>query len=338
MPATIENSDPIILSSDQLERLHFLTEKAQVLPSTGEQLMQLGQLFASEYAQWAHLFSERHCAPGEVIFWEDEPGDSMYVIQSGNVTVIKGDLSTPVVLDCHTRGECIGEMALLEKSPRSATVVALDEVHLLEIDRENFFNLLRASDTFSRNIMRLLSARLRGTSNAVQRETQQKMRDPLTGLYNRYYLKNVFPHELQRAARAGYTVCLLMINIDYFKEVNDIYGHLAGDRMLQAFGSLLRSLVRRADVACRYGGEEFLILLPEVSLEVALSRAETIRLQFEALEIEHNGKIFQRTLSVSVACFPDHGNTPEALIDAADRALYRAKARGRNQVVAASPI
>lgn len=328
-------SYPTILSPDELEQLLFTIEQISPAKTVPLQLMQLGQLIANEHSQWSHLFVERHCVPGEVICRENAPGDSMYIVQSGRAAVIKGDLSNPVVLDCHERGESIGEMALLEGSPRSATVIALEETHLLEINRENFFELLRASDTFSRDIMRLLSARLRGTSDAVQRETMEKIRDPLTGLYNRYYLRSVFAHELRRAERAEYPVSVIMLDIDHFKDVNDAHGHRAGDQMLRVLGTMIRLQVRRADIACRYGGEEFLVVLPEAPLDVALARAETIRTRFESLLVEHDGNVLHCTLSAGVACFPDHGSTPDALIQAADQALYTAKKRGRNQVAAA---
>ena len=271
---TKNTNQPQFLSVSHFDRLLFSIKQMPSPPNPSEDGVLLGQLIASERSQWAHLFSERRCAPGEVIFWENDPGDSMYIVRSGRAAVIKGDLSNPVVLDCHQKGESIGEMALLEGSPRSASVIAIEPVKLLEIKRESFFELLRASTTFSQGIMRLLSARLRDTSDAVQRETMQKIRDPLTGLYNRYYMIDVLKHELDRAARVQYPVSVIMMDLDHFKEVNDTYGHLTGDQVLRSLGELVQAQVRRADVACRYGGEEFLIILPETAIDVALERAE----------------------------------------------------------------
>jgi diguanylate cyclase (GGDEF)-like protein len=228
-------------------------------------------------------------------------------------------------------------MAVLEGLPRSASVVALKPLYLYEINRENFNQLLKASPTFSQGIMRLLSARLREASNAVQRETLEKVRDPLTGLYNRHYMNSTLEHELQRANRAQYPVSLIMIDLDKFKQLNDTFGHLAGDQMLQSLGSLVQSQVRLADIACRYGGEEFLIILPETHIEVAVQRAETIRSAFAELRVSYEDQTLQGTLSVGVANFPDHGLTPEQVVQAADSALYAAKANGRNQVMIANP-
>jgi diguanylate cyclase (GGDEF)-like protein len=186
--------------------------------------------------------------------------------------------------------------------------------------------------------MRLLSARLRDTSDAVQRETMQKIRDPLTGLYNRYYINDALKYELERAERVQYPVSLIMIDIDQFKKVNDAFGHHTGDQVLQSVGELLQAQVQRVDIACRYGGEEFLLILPEVTIEMALERAEIIRSAYEKLYVEYRGRKLQGTLSLGVACFPDNGFSPDQLIQAADMALYKAKKGGRNQVVKAEKI
>jgi diguanylate cyclase (GGDEF)-like protein len=328
---TTKSSKSQFLSVSHFDRLLFATKQLPAPPNPAKDGILLGQLIAHEHSQWSHLFSERQYAAGEIIFWENEPGDSMYIVQSGRAVVIKGELSNPVILDCHKKGESIGEMALLEGSPRSASVIALEPVNLLEINRENFFELLRASDTFSQGIMRLLSARLRDTSDAVQRETMQKIRDPLTGLYNRYYMRDVLKHELERAARVQYPVSVIILDLDHFKKVNDTYGHLSGDQVLRSLSELILAHVRRADVACRYGGEEFLIILPETPAKIALERAETIRADFEQLHVEYGGQKLHVTVSLGVASFPDHGLTPDQIIQAADIALYTAKAKGRNQ-------
>jgi diguanylate cyclase (GGDEF)-like protein len=330
-----DTSQPQFLSVSHFDRLLFAIKQFSCPSIPSEDGILLGQLITSERSHWAHLFSERQCAPGEVICWENDPGDSMYIVQSGRAAVIKGELSNPIVLNCQQKGESIGEMALLEGSPRSASVIAIEPLKLLEINRENFFELLRASTTFSHGILQLLSARLRDTSDAVQRERMQKIRDPLTGLYNRYYMNDVLKHELDRATRVHYPVSVIMMDLDKFKEVNDSYGHLTGDQVLRSLGELIQLYMHRADVACRYGGEEFLIILPETPVDAALERAEKIRADYEKLRVEYKGNKVQRTVSLGVACFPDHGLTPEHIIQAADIALYTAKANGRNKAIVA---
>ncbi len=326
------NFETKILTQSDLDRIIFAVDQ---LPSTPEDEIILGQLIYRQHIQWAHLFEDCDFDAGQVIFAENDPGDSAYIIMSGRLAVIKGDFSAPIVLGCRIQEQSIGEMALLEESPRSATVVALEPVCLMEINRQNFQVLLKESTSFTEGILRLLSMRLRQASEAVELATVEKIQDPLTGLYNRRYMESMLSHELQRAQRAGYSVSLIMMDIDHFKKLNDTYGHPAGDEVLRRLAVLMKSQVRRADVACRYGGEEFLIILPETPLDVAAERAEELRTAFADLSIEHEGQMMQGKLSLGVAVSPDHAGTPQQLIKAADTALYAAKTGGRNRVVLA---
>ena len=165
--------------------------------------------------------------------------------------------------------------------------------------------------------------------------TQQVNCDPLTGLYNRRYLTETMGRELARCMREGQPLSLLMIDIDHFKTVNDTYGHQAGDEVLKQLGAILVSEVRGSDLACRYGGEEFLVLFPNMPLASAQARAEHYRLKVETTVLGFGEFQITTHLSIGVAGFPGHATTPEGLIQAADHALYEAKRKGRNQVVVA---
>lgn len=172
-------------------------------------------------------------------------------------------------------------------------------------------------------------------ANLILRETlqHQSIRDPLTGLFNRRYLEESLTQEIQRAQRHQHPIGVIMLDIDHFKQVNDTYGHDAGDLALQAVGQILRERVRGSDIACRYGGEEMTLILPESSLEVTADRAEIIRQEIAQLQITYQGITLKAlTASLGVACFPDHGFTTSALMKAADAALYQAKKQGRNRV------
>jgi diguanylate cyclase (GGDEF)-like protein len=165
---------------------------------------------------------------------------------------------------------------------------------------------------------------------------QQSVRDPLTGLFNRRYLEEFLETELPRASRNKRSIGVLMIDVDNFKKFNDLFGHDAGDTVLREFGDYLAKFTRRGDVACRYGGEEFVLILPESSLEDAQRRAEELRVSFEQLSIKHGDMVLGKvTLSAGVAAFPQHGSTSAALLTAADGALLRAKAAGRDRVLLA---
>jgi diguanylate cyclase (GGDEF)-like protein/PAS domain S-box-containing protein len=164
----------------------------------------------------------------------------------------------------------------------------------------------------------------------------QSIRDPLTGLFNRRYLKDTLEYALQAASRDHHCVGVVMLDIDHFKQFNDTYGHDGGDTLLRAFATLLQQYVRCQDVVCRYGGEEFTLILPGAPLDVTRRRAFDLCESIRHLYVEHEGRPLGRiTASLGVASFPEHAATADALIKTADRALYRAKGEGRNRVIIA---
>jgi len=179
----------------------------------------------------------------------------------------------------------------------------------------------------------------RQTQQLVQSEAQLRelaIRDPLTGLFNRRYLEESLALEMLRARRKQYPIGIIMVDIDHFKRFNDIHGHTAGDAVLIRVGSFLRTQVRSSDVACRYGGEEFILILPEASREITEMRAESIRRDIKQIPVEYDGQNLEAvTLSLGVAAFPAHGLTIDAVLRAADAALYRAKLDGRDRIVVA---
>lgn len=175
-------------------------------------------------------------------------------------------------------------------------------------------------------------------ANLRLRETlqHQSIRDPLTGLFNRRYLEETFERELQRVARSQGSLGILMFDIDHFKKFNDVLGHEAGDVLLRELGNILRAHVRGADIVCRYGGEEFTLILPDATLEVTQHRAEELRQLIAALRVAFRGQpLGPVTISIGVAAFPIHGADKEVLLRVVDAALYRAKQEGRNRVVTA---
>lgn len=166
----------------------------------------------------------------------------------------------------------------------------------------------------------------------------QSVRDPLTGLFNRRYLEESLEREIGRAKRNQKSFCVVMMDVDHFKDFNDAHGHDAGDQALKETAALMEAQLRRTDVACRYGGEEFILILPEASLHDARQKAEALRQACHDLQISlGTGDTTHITLSLGVAAFPLHGSSGEALLQAADNALYQAKRKGRDQVVCATP-
>ncbi len=161
-------------------------------------------------------------------------------------------------------------------------------------------------------------------------------RDGLTGLFNRKALDDQLASEMSRAGRYHHQLSLLMLDIDHFKKVNDVYDHQAGDRVLKAIAEWMQGNIRENDFAARYGGEEFIILLPETGVEYAHDLAERLRSQIEdGVVTSDDGMEIGITVSIGVAVFPDHAENIHDLVKAADKALYRAKRQGRNRVVPA---
>ena len=162
----------------------------------------------------------------------------------------------------------------------------------------------------------------------------QSVRDPLTSLYNRRHMEECLERELKKTKRTHRSLGAIMIDLDHFKQVNDTFGHQAGDAVLKTLAKFLRHRTRAGDVVCRYGGEEFLIIMPEAALQDTVERAERLRNDVRNIEFQHRGQALGMvTLSIGVAAYPDHGPTSEFLLQAADEALYRAKAEGRDRVV-----
>jgi diguanylate cyclase (GGDEF)-like protein len=188
-----------------------------------------------------------------------------------------------------------------------------------------------------RKLMDLFAAHLSAQVRVRDAEAQA-LTDVLTAIWNRRYFEGRYPAELQRARRYHRSLAVLMIDIDSFKAYNDTYGHLAGDQALQVVAQLLKNNLRTSDILCRYGGEEFVVLLPESDLNHALLAADKLRraVAAEAMPIGHGLNYGHVTISIGVAACPENGGSEVELLHQADRALYSAKKTGRNRVLGAN--
>jgi diguanylate cyclase (GGDEF)-like protein len=165
--------------------------------------------------------------------------------------------------------------------------------------------------------------------------SRQSIQDVQTGLYNRRFMEESLLRELTRAARKQTPIGIIMGDLDHFKKFNDVYGHAAGDKIIAAIGKLFREKFRGSDIACRYGGEEFLIILPESTPEETFKRADAVREDIKKLEMVFQGQILGTiTMSMGIATYPDNATRMEELLRVADTALYKAKQDGRDRVVA----
>jgi len=167
---------------------------------------------------------------------------------------------------------------------------------------------------------------------------EQSIRDPLTRLFNRRFLEESLDRELQLAGRKRQSIAVLFLDLDHFKRFNDTFGHDAGDMVLQSLADLFRNFFRSTDICCRYGGEEFAIILPESSSRDAATRAEALRSEVKRLRLEYKKQpLGPLTVSIGVAAFPEHGSTSIELLKSADQCLYESKNRGRDVVTVALP-
>lgn len=194
-------------------------------------------------------------------------------------------------------------------------------------DRKNAEQALQATN-------KELRSRIREVEKLQIELREQALRDPLTGLYNRRNLSDAMERELARVKRERRSMSVLIMDIDRFKKINDNFGHQVGDQFLIEISRLIASHARSSDIACRYGGEEFLLVMPSATLKTALKRAEEIRMECADIRIANGGKQLKVTLSMGVATFPKHGKGAEEIAIKADKAMYKAKRAGRNCVKA----
>jgi diguanylate cyclase (GGDEF)-like protein len=239
----------------------------------------------------------------------------------GNAVVLKGDLGNPTILGLRATGAAVGDMALLERLPRSASVVALDGFSLWTLTREVLYLYVSQSPDFSMHLLHMLSARIRGSDGERQRsvlrerEAGRKLEgmehkanaDALTGLFNRGFLEELVAREIRRAEADSAPVGMIMVDIDHFKKINDTFGREAGDLALKALGALLRKSARPSDFACRYGGEEFVIVAPGAAISVMERLAGRLRAAYAETVAAFEGKEIRANLSAGVACYPKRG-------------------------------
>jgi len=259
------------------------------------------------------------------------PPKDCWALRRGRVHVLGGD---PTVLGCAHLGQ--------NRPWRSMCVPMMahgEALGLLYLDISESKQVEQPAPHLSQSEQRLAKIFTEQTAlalaNLKMREILriQSVRDPLTGLYNRRYMEESLDRELRRMKRKNSELGVLMMDVDHFKHFNDTFGHEAGDSVLRSLGKLLRSQFRAEDIVCRYGGEEFVVILPETSPELTQERAERLREAVKRDLVQLRGQsLGSVSLSIGVSAFPANGATVEALVTAADVALYRAKEEGRDRV------
>ena len=284
-----------------------------------------------------------HCpvstlALGDVLLRKGEPNETMYVVLSGRLQVHIDDPKEPPVAFLES-GQTVGELSVLDGSTASAFVTAASTTRLLAVPEDVFWRLVGASHKFATNLLLLLAQRFRATNATISESARRQKQfeqdatvDALTGLNNRRWLDGRLDRIIDRHRRDGASLSIIMLDVDHFKRFNDDYGHLAGDEVLAAVGRTLLSSLRPTDLAVRYGGEEFLVILPGTDLEGADRAAQRLRAVVLSMKVvSSDGSPLPRvTVSLGVAALAEQGAL--SLIKRADDALYRAKRAGRNRV------
>ena len=277
--------------------------------------------------------------PEEELIRAGDEHRNVYVVLDGTFRVHLGTADDDAVAEIGP-GDTVGELSALDGRTRSAVIVAAERARVLVLNEQTFWSLLRSSHEFALNLLGVLGQRLRGNNAALteSRRLQEQYRrhasvDPLTGLYNRRWFREVMPRLMRRMAMKPLPLSVVMADVDHFKRFNDEYGHQAGDYVLFVVAEVLRTRLRPTDLVVRYGGEEFVVVLPETALEGASVAADRVRRAIEqtALATPDGRALPTVTLSLGVAQMHD-GDDLVGLIDAADGALYAAKRAGRNRV------
>lgn len=326
----------------QNHKIHLLSQMSELLQSCNkfeEAYTVIGQsakqLFAADSGALYILNSSRKLVEEAAVWGDHPPKNQVFSIedcwalrrgQNHEVSEyhsglrclhVEGDIKAYMCMPIIAQGEMIGIFNVLI----SLSGNAQSDEQLLKERRDE------ATSITERIGVAIANLRLRDTLKNLS------VRDPLTNLFNRRYMEETLEREISRAGRKGITIGIIMLDIDHFKNFNDTFGHDIGDTILAELGKFLQKNIRGSDIACRYGGEEFMIILPDASLEMTLQRAEFLRKTVKELQSWHSLRPMKTiTLSFGIAVFPEHGQTIEKLLKASDTALYQAKKEGRNRV------
>ena len=283
---------------------------------------------------------------GELLLDPNKGNEFFYLILDGSVSIyLDNPLDKPkeTAIATLSVGECVGEMSMFDGKNPSAFVKANDSVRVLAMDNSTLWEMINLSHGLARNLLYLLSKKVRvgngAVTNSMQLQEKHKKAancDSLTGLHNRRWLDDLLLRLKGKTLGDLSPLCLMMLDIDHFKKFNDSYGHQTGDEVLKKVAAVMQHRLRPNDMVCRYGGEEFIVILPSSSMAAAKRVAERLRQGIEAASMTYNNlPLSPVTISIGLAQW-DGDQQIDGLIADADAALYQAKAQGRNQYCCAS--
>src|SRR5208337_4870575 len=306
-------------------------------------------LSPKEIDQVAEHLATVNLTAGQTLFHEGDQGNDLYVIADGAAAVsIKLPDGGDKEIARFAPGDFFGEMSIFDNAPRSASCRALKKSVLYSLSKDAFTDIIALHPRLARKLMyrmlKVTTQRLRGTSEFVSEMVlwgegarKRAVTDELTGVYNRRFLEDSLGNYLAEAQEKGEPLSLVMVDLDHFRQINELYGHPKGDATVRSAAQLFRSLLRETDVIARYGGDEFVIIMPHTEPAHATELMSRICAEVARMEIlkDMNGAITTVTSSMGVAGFPLHATDLSGLRAGADAALYRAKEEGRNRAVCA---
>lgn len=312
-----------------------------------------GVPYASVF-DWLHYTPVLVLQRGETLIESGVPHGNLFLVVSGLLSVwldpmpelpddnlAQRTLAGPEVARIFP-GQSLGEQGLIDGQPPTVWAIAALESQVLAIPTEMAWHTMQVEPKIALNLLRMLSDRMRKANDGLrgalahqQRLARDADTDALTGLHNRRWMENMFPRTLQRFQMSERPVSVLMVDIDFFKRVNDEHGHAVGDQVLREAAQRIQRMLRPSDLCARFGGEEFCILLPELDAEQATTIAQRVLAAFNSEPLDLNsGAKLKISVSIGVTDW-DHLVSVDDLLRAADNALYQAKRDGRNRVVTA---
>lgn len=286
---------------------------------------------------------------GEKLFKEGDEGNELYIVKSGRVVISirLADGKEREIAEFKS-GDFFGEMSIFESAPRSATCCIKEKSCLLTMQEGGFFQLIKHFPDIAIKIMyrmlNITTQRLRNTGEFLtdmvlwgEKARKRSITDELTGVYNRRFLDNALEDCVGASRNTGKPVSLIMVDLDWFREINELYSHETGDQIILGVVEVFKKYLRESDIIARYGGDEFTVILPETGIDEARIIADKICDEVGKLNILESleGPINNVTTSQGIAAFPETAKDLKTLREKADRALYRAKEEGRNRVVCA---
>lgn len=281
----------------------------------------------------------RDLAAGELLLSPGANNEHVFIVLSGSLNIHVGSPEAPVLATMEA-GACVGEMSIIEDRDPSAYVIGAEDTHMLVMHQSLLWEMVDASHEFAKNLLVVLSERVRSHNHVIadsygeiRKFERHATTDALTGLANRHAMQVSFPEEIEACVDNEEPVSLIMIDVDRFKQFNDTFGHIAGDRALCAVSRILQKQFRPRDLLVRYGGDEFAVLLPGASVEQAVAVGQRVRDSVCSTTGDGSDSLIKIPIAISMGVAGLHEeSTLDALIRDADAALYRAKHAGRNTV------